>query len=252
MDEEPQQDRNSHIRPRIRRAEEFAKQFKFAEAIGEYDFIIAHGVDLPPDFIAQRGYLKYRSLDFAGCIADCSVALESNPELAQALFNRAAANKELRNPHAALADLERLLALKPDHEQALYHRAYLLGDTEQWERSIPAWEPYMAVRPDDWKPYLFRGIAYAATDRKREAIREYLLGNEVDPKAKSLYFRRWMLFRELGEPELAQKEFEAGNAILNDPEEDPPARDPRDPHVRYNQEKIEKLMRDSRTQSEND
>jgi hypothetical protein len=78
-------DRNSHVRPHIWRAEELAKEFKFNEAVAEYDFIIQNGIDLPVDFYAQRGYFKYRALDFEGCIADCSVALATKPELANAL-----------------------------------------------------------------------------------------------------------------------------------------------------------------------
>ena len=76
-------DRNSHVRPRIWKAEELAKESKFVEAVAEYDFILEYGVDLPPDFLAQRGYFKFRCGDFEGCI---TLALTRNPELPLALI----------------------------------------------------------------------------------------------------------------------------------------------------------------------
>jgi len=238
-------DRNSHVRPHIWRADELAKEFKFNEAVSEYDFIISHGVDLPSDFYAQRGYFKYRALDFAGCVSDCTIALASKPELTSAIYNRAAANKELGNEQASLVDLERLLEIDPDHVLGLYLRAFLYGDTGQWERSISAWESYIRLRPDDCRPRLYRGIAFAETGRKREAINEYQKGSEINPKFKSFYFRRWTLFKEINEPELAQKEFEAGMAILHEPDDATP-QDMRDPAVHRADEKIQELMKKSR------
>lgn len=241
-------DRNSHVRPHIWRADELAKEFKFKEAVAEYDFIIQNGVDLPVDFYAQRGYFKYRSLDFEGCIADCTVALANKPDLTNALYNRAAAYKESENEESALRDLERLLEIDPQHEHGLYLRAFLYGDTGQWQRAITAWEPYILLRPQDWRPRLFRGIAFAELGRRQEAIQEYFKGSEVHPKMKSFYFRRHYLYKELNLPEEAQKEWKAGVAILDEPDEAPPD-DPRDPATQRAERKIRYLMERSRKNS---
>ncbi len=224
-----------------------AKEFKFKEAVGEYDFIIENGVDLPPDFHVQRGYFKFRALDFEGCIADCTFALTSKPELQNALYNRAAAYKETEREDLALADLNSLLSINPRHELGSYLRALLYGSIGQWERSLSAWNAYIELKPQDWWPRLYRGIALAEMGRKREAINEYLIGSGLNPKFKSFYFRRWLLYRELNETELAQRDLEAGNAILDEPDELRP-RDPRDPAVARADEKIRKLMEESRSE----
>jgi tetratricopeptide (TPR) repeat protein len=222
-------DRNSHLGPHIRRVEELAKEFKFKEAIAELDYIIQSGIDLPPVFYSERGYYKLRALDYEGCIADCSDALAINPDLVHALYHRAAANFELVREEASVFDLDRLLEIEPRHALGLYLRAKLYyGDVGQVERSLSAWQAYIEVKPQDWRARLYRGIAFDELGRKQEAIQEYLKGTEINPKMKSFYFRRWKLYRELNELELAQKDYEAGMAILHEPDETPP-HDLRDP-----------------------
>jgi tetratricopeptide (TPR) repeat protein len=88
---------------------------------------------------------------------------------------------------------------------------------------------------------LYRGIAFAELGRKQEAIQEYLKGTELNPKFKSFYFRRWLLYGELNEPELAQKDYEAGKAILGEPDETP-KRDPRDPLAQHDAEKKRRML----------
>jgi tetratricopeptide (TPR) repeat protein len=209
--------------------------------VAEYDFIIQHGIDLPPDFVAERGYFKYRALDFEGCIADCTVALAIKPDLTRAIYNRAAALKESGNEEAALQDLRKLLEIDPRHEHGLYLQALLLGDTGQWEQALAAWNSYMEIRPDDWRPRLFRGIAFAELGDRQEAVNEYLKGSAIRPKMRSFYFRRHYLYKEMNLPELAQKEWAAALAIVDEPD-DSPLGDPRDPATKRAEEKLHKLL----------
>ncbi len=219
-------DPDRDVRQRIRRAQELAKESKFAEAVAEYDFIIEHGVDLTPDIFADRGCYKSNCGDFEGCIADSThaLALCSDPAsplhiraAATSLYNRAAAQKNLGRDEEALIDFDALLKIKPTHLLGLYYRAFTYGNLGMWERAILAWEPYMERVPEDWWPRLYRGIAFTELGMKAEAITEYQKGTELNPRFKAFYFRRWTLYRELKEPELAQKDFEAGNAIIHEP-----------------------------------
>ena len=75
--------------------------------------------------LLERGLLRLAALDYDGCIADCTRALELDRDNVIALNNRAMAHRNRGDTAAARRDLERVLELDPRHVSALSNRGVL-------------------------------------------------------------------------------------------------------------------------------
>ena len=66
--------------------------------------------------------------NFRQAIEDCDKAIELNPKLAEAYFNRALAYGNLGNHRQAIKDYDRAIELNPGYEAAHRNRAIAYGN----------------------------------------------------------------------------------------------------------------------------
>ena len=82
--------------------------------------------------LVNRGVFKLRRLDYGAALKDFDAAVKQDPRLGEALVNRGAARIGLKQPEAALADINRAFELGvPEPAKAHFNRALAhekLGD----------------------------------------------------------------------------------------------------------------------------
>lgn len=222
---------------------------QFGEAVKDLD----RAIKLAPGYAtayANRA-LAERALGRLGStLLDLRLAVQLFDNKAAPLIRRAIINLELKRPNAAMRDLDR--ALLVDARNALGYRLRAQARLALGEDD-PALEDLsraIAFAPGDIKAYLMRGKTYLARGDFAEAVKDFskvielnanlaegwqqrghanILINDLEaaqadlsraltlaPRAAATYAYRALLFKKMAQPELGQREIQAGEQI--DPE----------------------------------
>ena len=118
------------------------------------------------------------------------------------------------NAMPALQTAERLKQLYPDDEDVLYQSAELY--TRLWNRAAGE---LMAKHPDSYRVHQLAGEVYEAKSQYDQAIREYSLALERNPKLPQMHYRIGQMYLHEGSEDVDDKamhEFEQEKLIDSD------------------------------------
>ncbi len=188
------------------------------EAIAAYTVAIG----LKPELIEahQKPSPEDRLTDYTGSPAEMvwiarpahrilrlNKSLESNPEQANLLKERAAEYHRLRNYVQAIADYSSSLAIQPEDPSALHARGAAYEGLGQNDRAFEDYQRALAVHPQLVDMYIERGVTFGRTGNFRQSVASLTDAIRLAPKNPDGYFNRGMSYFQLGEFERAIADF---------------------------------------------
>jgi len=84
----------------------------------------------------NRGLVKRRLGDVQGALQDYTIAIQLDPSSPEPYYNRALTRQELGDLNGAMEDFNQTLTLDPEHPFAYYDRGLLHGDLGQTDQAI--------------------------------------------------------------------------------------------------------------------
>jgi tetratricopeptide (TPR) repeat protein len=190
---------------------------------------------------------RQRLNDHAGAIRDLDIVLAAHPKFADALYSRAVSSDSMHRHDQALLDCDAVLLLRPEdiearylrglslknlgrstdaidafnvllndapeHASARYCRATLHYAAGAFPAAISDLDAYLASFPRDYGALLLRGLAAKYDHRLAEALDYLTCAIDVDPQKASTYFRRALVFEDLGRPDDAAADMATGKSL---------------------------------------
>jgi len=91
-----------------------------------------------------------------GALLDLNIALSINPDIEEALYNRAVANAQNKKFEPAIADLTRILEKNPSQNKALFLRGLTYMQMGQKDKACADWNSALALGNNDAANYIDR------------------------------------------------------------------------------------------------
>ena len=145
------------------------------------------------------GNAKYDLGDYAGAIADYTMAIRLKPDDADAYYNRGLAKGKLGQYFAAITDFDTAIRLQPDDADAYYNRGLAKGKLGQYFAAITDFDTAIRLQPDDADAYYNRGLAKDKLGQYFAAITDYDTAIRLKPDYVRAYGNRGNAKAELGQ-----------------------------------------------------
>jgi tetratricopeptide (TPR) repeat protein len=121
----------------------------------------------------DRGHQKWETGDFEGAIADCSQAIELNPEFAEAYSRRGSAYVGLSDYRQALADFSQAIEISPKYATAYFNRGLVHAANGNYDRAMKDYNEALRLNPLFVNAYYSRAQARTARKDYRGAANDY-------------------------------------------------------------------------------
>jgi tetratricopeptide (TPR) repeat protein len=129
----------------------------------------------------KRGTHQADSDAHISAIADYSLAIETDPGLANAYLKRGLAHYALARYSESVADNSAAIDVRPDYDLAYYNRAlahYRLGE---YDNAIADNTSSLELVPEDALAYYNRALAYEKLGQNKQAIADFHAALAIDP-----------------------------------------------------------------------
>ncbi len=178
----------------------------YAGAIADYTMAI---ILKPDDALAynNRGNAREKSGQYFAAIADFDTAIRLKPDDALAYNNRGIAKANLEQYFAAIADFDIAIRLKPDLTEAYYNRGIAKFHLEQYIAAIANYNKAIRLKPDYVSAYINRGIAKGELGQYFAAIADFDTAIRLKPDDAFAYYRRGIAKEDLGRTLEAKQDF---------------------------------------------
>ncbi len=104
------------------------------------------------------GKAKYELEDYAGAIADYTMAIRLQPNNTKVYLSRGASKFLLKQHSAAIADYNIAIRLQPDNAAIYLLRGFVKADLGQHFAAITDFDTVVRLQPDNAEAYVSRGI----------------------------------------------------------------------------------------------
>jgi tetratricopeptide (TPR) repeat protein len=168
--------------------------------------------DLTPEYHVQLllgiGSHYYYAEKYSHLIKVMNRALEIDPKLAQAYYNRGNAYSDLNQLEKAIEDYDRALEIDPKLAQAYNNRGNAYSKLNQLEKAIEDYDRALEIDPEYAQAYNNRGTAYSDLNQLEKAIEDYDRALEIDPKLAQAYNNRGTAYSKLNQLEKAIEDYD--------------------------------------------
>jgi tetratricopeptide (TPR) repeat protein len=146
--------------------------------------------ELTPSEYKNRGSLAYERGDYKDAITDYDIAIDKDPDYAEAYYLRGFARKSLKQREESIVDFDDAIRLNPNRAEAYYERGLAKGSLERYEEAVVDSDEAIRLNPDYTKAYLLRGGVRFNLERYEEAIVDFTSVLRLDPKHTEAYYWR--------------------------------------------------------------
>ena len=160
------------------------------------------------------GYLSSDE-DVADKLSYYDRAIELNPDLAVAYFNRGNAKRRLGQHEDAIADFDQAIKLDPNQADAYSNRGNVKGRMERHEDAIADFDKAIKLDPDQAEAYSNRGVVKRRLGHHEDAIADFDKAIKLNPDLAEAYNNRGISKSDLEHHEDAIADFD--KAIHHDP-----------------------------------
>ena len=162
------------------------------------------------------GNVKYDLGDYAGAIADYTMAIRLKPDHVKAYHSRGVAKYILGQYFAAITDYDTAVRLKPDYVHAYFNRGLAKADLGQHFAAIADYDTGIRLKPDDAKAYFSRGFAKGILGQYAAAISDFDTAIRLKPDYAKAYFSRGFAKYKLGQHFAAIADYDTGIRLKPD------------------------------------
>ena len=153
----------------------------------------------------EKGYKSGMSGNYTDAAKAFSKAIELNPKLADAYYNRGTAYSNIGNYQQAIKDYSKAIELNPQLAEAYNNRGTAYGKLGNQQQAINDYNKAIELNPQDADAYFNRGNAYGKLGNHQQAIKDYSKAIELNPQDADAYYNRGNAYAKLGN---AQRAFE--------------------------------------------
>jgi tetratricopeptide (TPR) repeat protein len=164
----------------------------------------------------QRGYVMRATDNYRGALHSFEQAIQLEPELAEAYFNKAVCLQILNQPTEAFAALNQAIQLEPGNVSLKWLKASLLAESEDPDQAILELDQIIGEHPDAAEAWQFRGMIHQRMGNLELAKRDFDRVIELRPMETDGYLGRAGLWTRRGEHARAAADYQ--EAIRNAPE----------------------------------
>ena len=157
---------------------------------------------------SNRGQVYNTLRQFRQGLADCTKAIQIDPELARAYYFRGEAYQELGDRERSIADMTSAIRLNPDFSHAFRYRAYVYLNVGKYDLAIA--DSDSAIRLEfakDYVSYENRAKAYVGNERFTEAASDYTVALWFGGKKDDVYSLRGQTYWMAGNYASAANDF---------------------------------------------
>jgi len=154
----------------------------------------------------ERGYKLGISGNNTDAIKAYSMAIELNPQYANAYFARGLNYVILGNNQQAVEDYNKVIKLDPQDAKAYLHRGAAYFDLGNYQQAIKDTNKAIELDPQNASAYLTRGSSYGNLGNYQQAIKDINKAIELDPQDADAYFARGISYGKLGNAQRAIEE----------------------------------------------
>ena len=144
----------------------------------------------PNDYF-NKGVAKAQSNDFKGAIVDFNMAIELNPQFAEAYYNRGSAKFRLQDNKSAIEDFNKAISINPTFTQAYYNRGVVKVQLQDYRGALPDFNKTIELQSDFADAYLNRGLMKIVLGTKESGCADLnkasALGSTNADKAIKIY-----------------------------------------------------------------
>ena len=162
----------------------------------------------------NRGNAKYKSGDKAGAIADFTQAITINPQYANAYNNRGLAKYESGDKAGAIADYTQAITINPQYANAYINRGIVKSESGDKAGAIADFTQAITINPQYANAYNNRGLAKYESGDKAGAIADYTQAITINPQLAIAYGNRGLAKSESGDKAGAIKDLETAKQLF--------------------------------------
>jgi tetratricopeptide (TPR) repeat protein len=179
-------------------------------------------VNLVPDSVTALVRRAKIYTEFGGdldvAIADCTKAIQIDPNSAEAYRWRGIAYREQEKKKNALEDFDEAIRLAPDSYLVYASRGMAYFKWNDYGKAINDYTKALSLSPDSAAVYSERGKAFLYQDVYSPAIRDFSSAIEIDPDGAPYYVLRGNAYYYNGDSYSAAKDYD--RALELDPDLD--------------------------------
>ncbi len=154
------------------------------------------------------GNAKYHLRDYAGALADYTMAIRLKPNFAKAYGNRGNAKDNLGQYTAAISDYDTAIRLKPDDADAYNNRGVTKRRLGQYFAAIADYDTAIRLKSDFAMAYYNRGLAKDRLKQYAAAISDYDIAIRLKSDYVEAYYNRGLAKILLRRPTEAKQDFQ--------------------------------------------
>ena len=152
--------------------------------------------ELTPSEYKNRGSLAYERGDYKDAITDYDIAIDKDPNYAEAYYLRGLTRRSLKQQKESIVDFTEAIDLDPKRAEAYYERGIAECLLERYEEAVVDSDGAIRLNPDYTKAYYVRGYAKYNMERYEESIVDFTSAIRLDPKhTESHYWRGLAKYR---------------------------------------------------------
>jgi tetratricopeptide (TPR) repeat protein len=129
----------------------------------------------------NRGVGHERAGNYERAVADHTVAIRLDPELADGYLNRGISYRRLKKFSEALADYTHAIKLDPNGADIYSNRGNVYSDLGNFRDAIEDYNRAIQIDPNYYRAYNNRGLSYESLGDKDRAIADFRATLRIDP-----------------------------------------------------------------------
>jgi tetratricopeptide (TPR) repeat protein len=178
----------------------------YAQARSAYKIAIEWNPQLA---IAHGGMatIYYQIQDYQSALAGWDLAIRYDSTQLDFYYQRALANKALKNYYQVLADCKIILEQVPDHPSARWLNAVALVKIENYQLALPSLNQHIKAYPQDPNGYCYRGICYQRLAEFTLALTDFDQAISLQPNRHTFHHARGRTRQKLGDLQGALADF---------------------------------------------
>lgn len=137
--------------------------------------------------------------NFRGAVDSYSRAIELDPKLTGAYWNRGLAYGELEDYRQAIRNFDRVVELDPQNMRAYVKRGIAYGRAGDYPEAILDFDRVIELNPKDASAFHCRGTAYLGLGNFQQAINDSNRAIELNPQYARAYGSRCYAYLAIGE-----------------------------------------------------
>lgn len=154
---------------------------------------------------------------FEDALKQYTLAIQYDPNLAEAYYRRAEVKMGIHNSTGIMEDFNKAIELKPDYIKAYWGRAYLKKQQKDFDGALADYGKCIELDPGFYRAYKQRGLLRFQLKRTAEAVADYTETIRLKPGMADGYYLRGTALFKTGKYEAALPDLNKSLELDKDP-----------------------------------